>query len=923
MLQVTAPGGPVREVPIDLPSLLVGRSDDNGVVLDDVSVSRRHARLVIESGNLLVEDLGSASGTFIDGHRIPPHSPNLVEPNQTLRFGNVEARFVPPSVAGAQPEAGEAPVPSVAAAAAAAAAAVPPVAAAAAAFTPPPPAPPEPPVGPAPSALRLSVTTTAAEVAAGDVLYATATVQNRGRIVEQVSIEVPDLDPAWVTVNTRTLALLPGDKEDVTIVVRPPRRPDATAGPHQFTVLARASQQGEQAAATASFSILPFEAVTAGLQPVQAQRNFRLVARNDGNAPANFALKGVDDEGAFAYDFDSAALEVPPGEERSVGVRVRAPGGKLFGQRQLKPFKLLASPPGGGAPIEAAGQLAISPPLERMKRPAMMLLGLAVLALIAGVAFAFWPGGDKTPPAQPATPTAVPTLPPAQAEAKFEGVHLCGPGTGATVTATVATTVSGAVRRSVAGTLPAVADPTTPFFAQNDARWAKVEYAKARDEQFRAQNRCGSTIEQCGCAMTSVATVLTLYQLFAMPDGATLNPQTLNDWFNRDATRTSRGWVSRGYIYGDVVWAAANSLSAEMAKAFPGVRTVRFVSTGSGSEAQIRSELAAGRPIILEVPGHWIAAVGIDPATSKILINDPYYATRQTLDAYAGKVLSSVLFEPSDDLSAVVVSVPSNLRVRITDANGRVVGTLDGKTAEDAKKNALTGITGSSYSFREAWRDPTCIESAPPPGSGTNQIVLPRPANGSYRVEVIDPNGGPTTVAIHTFDKDGNETVNTRDGQGKIDMGVDVQQGGPTPTPETPTPTPTVTPTPRPGVTPPTPTFTPTSTPTPTVTPTPTLTPTPAPLAPTVSLACNGTASQPAGANFWRVRVVCQAKVTGTWDPDSAAWALNKDPLRQFAGKLDIDYSFTVDTLVPFTVFFTACNGSSCITNPSRTLNLP
>jgi len=919
MLQVTAPGGPVREVPIDLPSLLVGRSDDNGVVLDDVSVSRRHARLVIESGNLLVEDLGSASGTFIDGHRIPPHSPNLVEANQTLRFGNVEARFVPPTVAGAQPEAGEPPVPPVAAAA------VPPLAAATAAFTPGPAVPPEPPAGAAPSALRLSVGTTAAEVAAGDVLYATATVQNRGRIVEQVSLEVPDLPPDWVTINTRTLALLPGDKEDVTIVVRPPRRPDATAGLHQFTVLATATQQGEQAAATASFSILPFEALTVGLQPVQAQRDFRLVARNDGNAPANFALKGVDDEAAFGYDFDSAALEVPPGEERSVGVRVSAPGVKLFGQRQVRPFKLVASPAAGGPPVEATGQLVISPPLQRLKRPAMLLLGLAALGAIAALAFFLWPSGDKTPPAKGETPTTAPT-PPADPEARFEGVHLCGPGQQAAATATVAATVSAAVRRAVAGALTATADPSAPFFAQNDARWAKVEYAKAKDEQFRAQNRCGSTIEQCGCAMTSVATVLTLYQLLSMPDGTALSPQTLNDWFNRDATRTSRGWVSRGYIYGDVVWAAANSLSAEMAKAFPGVRTVRFVTTGSGSEAQIRSELAAGRPIILEVPGHWIAAVGIDPATNKILINDPYYATRQTLDAYKGKVLSSVLFEPSDDLSAVVVTVPSNMRVRITDSSGRVVGTLDGKTPQDALKNALTGITGSSYSFRETWRDPNCIESAPPPGAGTNQIMLPRPANGSYRVEVIDPNGGSTTVAIHTFDKDGNETVNTRDGQGKIDMGIDVQTGGPTPTPDTPTPTPTATSTPRPGVTPPTPTFTPTATSTPTSIPTliPTPTPTPrGPVAPSVSLSCGGSASQASPTAPWTVRLVCHATASGTWDAASAAWMLNKETLSQFAGKLDMDYRFQTQTLVPFTVYFTACNQDACITTPSSTLNLP
>ena len=49
-------------------------------------------------------------------------------------------------------------------------------------------------------------------------------------------------------------------------------------------------------------------------------------------------------------------------------------------------------------------------------------------------------------------------------------------------------------------------DPSAPMFAQNDTRWAKTEYAKASDEAFRSQNTCGSTIAQCGCAMTSVTT---------------------------------------------------------------------------------------------------------------------------------------------------------------------------------------------------------------------------------------------------------------------------------------------------------------------------------------------------------------------------------------------------------------------------------
>ena len=41
--------------------------------------------------------------------------------------------------------------------------------------------------------------------------------------------------------------------------------------------------------------------------------------------------------------------------------------------------------------------------------------------------------------------------------------------------------------------------------------------------------------------------------------------------------------------------------------------------------------------------------------TNQILINDPYYPDRTTLDVYDGKVIKSVLFEASNDLNARLV----------------------------------------------------------------------------------------------------------------------------------------------------------------------------------------------------------------------------------------------------------------------------
>ncbi|HUK65200.1 MAG TPA: FHA domain-containing protein, partial [Anaeromyxobacteraceae bacterium] len=50
-------------------ALVMGRGEEVDLVLQDELVSRRHARLSVENGELKVEDLGSTNGTFVNGIR--------------------------------------------------------------------------------------------------------------------------------------------------------------------------------------------------------------------------------------------------------------------------------------------------------------------------------------------------------------------------------------------------------------------------------------------------------------------------------------------------------------------------------------------------------------------------------------------------------------------------------------------------------------------------------------------------------------------------------------------------------------------------------------------------------------------------------------------------------------------------------------
>ncbi len=72
----------------------VGRTTQNSLMVDDPSVSKIHAALVVgPDGSLSVADTGSTNGTFVNGERISYGKAVKLDPNDTIKFGTVEVSF--------------------------------------------------------------------------------------------------------------------------------------------------------------------------------------------------------------------------------------------------------------------------------------------------------------------------------------------------------------------------------------------------------------------------------------------------------------------------------------------------------------------------------------------------------------------------------------------------------------------------------------------------------------------------------------------------------------------------------------------------------------------------------------------------------------------------------------------------------------
>jgi pSer/pThr/pTyr-binding forkhead associated (FHA) protein len=65
--------------------ILIGRSGDCQLILDDDYASTRHARLTLTPSGYQVEDLGSTNGTFVNNQRISTPTPLGLEDG--LRIG--------------------------------------------------------------------------------------------------------------------------------------------------------------------------------------------------------------------------------------------------------------------------------------------------------------------------------------------------------------------------------------------------------------------------------------------------------------------------------------------------------------------------------------------------------------------------------------------------------------------------------------------------------------------------------------------------------------------------------------------------------------------------------------------------------------------------------------------------------------------
>lgn len=83
-----------KEIVVGSNQFLIGRSDVCQLRPKSESVSRKHCVMVVRDGRVLIQDLKSRNGTFINDKRLPTDKAKVAQPGDHLRVGKLEFEVV-------------------------------------------------------------------------------------------------------------------------------------------------------------------------------------------------------------------------------------------------------------------------------------------------------------------------------------------------------------------------------------------------------------------------------------------------------------------------------------------------------------------------------------------------------------------------------------------------------------------------------------------------------------------------------------------------------------------------------------------------------------------------------------------------------------------------------------------------------------
>jgi hypothetical protein len=172
----------------------------------------------------------------------------------------------------------------------------------------------------------LNIQPTEITVEPGETGSSVIKLQNISTLVDVFQISVSSLGSDFYLLSQTEFRLFPGDDAELEINFSPPASSSSLAGLYEFTVnLTSRNHPGETLSIPATVEVSPYYAFETSIRPERvtgSSGEFSLSITNQSNTALSFQGRGEDPEDFCRFQFPSDSVEISPGQQLEVPVRV-------------------------------------------------------------------------------------------------------------------------------------------------------------------------------------------------------------------------------------------------------------------------------------------------------------------------------------------------------------------------------------------------------------------------------------------------------------------------------------------------------------------------------------------------------------------------------------------------------------------------
>src|SRR5947209_10382460 len=95
---LTEKGGSTQRLDFESEEITIGRVDENDICLPKGNISKKHTKIVVKDGKIIVLDLKSTNGTYVNGKKLA--GPQVITPADKVYVGDFILSVEPPDMAG-------------------------------------------------------------------------------------------------------------------------------------------------------------------------------------------------------------------------------------------------------------------------------------------------------------------------------------------------------------------------------------------------------------------------------------------------------------------------------------------------------------------------------------------------------------------------------------------------------------------------------------------------------------------------------------------------------------------------------------------------------------------------------------------------------------------------------------------------------